>query len=765
MTTSLLITQCLQNDFVKPLSKYEPLPNLLHIGYQEAKRLLGEIPQEGPIAKIMEWAYLQDENTLDIIHIRDWHDANDPLQLSHLEQFNSHCLKDTEGAEFIFDNLLLQKRNTNKIINALTLNDFQNTNLESFLEIYKNKPLKVGLIGVWTEAKILFLTYELITRYPNFKIGICSALTASSSVAQHFLSLEKMEKLFGISVFPSVGQFIEFLGGEPLEIPLPVSNKHLKIDYQNFSNLDETDEKLIRYLFRDCSNVSLQSLDGGFSGNLVLGSKSTDILGHQQAPNVIKIGAQDLIGRERASFEKIEHVLGNVAPHIADFADLGRRGAIKYRYASMGSGFSNTFQKLFNTLSIEKIKRILDIVFIEQLGRFYAASKAESYNILEYYAFSAKLAASVRKKVHQILPEQVNERYLNFPNGRQVNNICLFYEEELDKIPETRRDSTNFSYVHGDLNGANIIIDSQENVWLIDFFHTHCGHILKDLIKLENDILYIYTSISSEEEFTEALFLSDYLLDIEDLAQPLSLNISFKNSALNKAFEVIKILRSYYPQLLGIYRNPLQLFAGQMRYAVHTLSFDESGYWQKLWALYMAARCGEKISAYFKKNRLLRIDWLKQKFTSRGHLGLTILPGRKDYERELSEDIEIIKEQGITHIICLISNNEFAHYGVENLFQEYKKVNIEIKHFPVLDQSVVNKHEMVTLIQWIKTNLENGSKILIHCVGGLGRAGTVAACYLKSIGYSFEEAINEVRKTRSPRAIESKVQEEFIKNF
>ena len=39
---SLLITQCLQNDFVKPIGKYDPLPNLLHIGYEESIRLIEE---------------------------------------------------------------------------------------------------------------------------------------------------------------------------------------------------------------------------------------------------------------------------------------------------------------------------------------------------------------------------------------------------------------------------------------------------------------------------------------------------------------------------------------------------------------------------------------------------------------------------------------------------------------------------------------------------------------------------------------------------
>jgi len=46
---SVLITICLQNDFVMPIGKYDNLPNLLHVGYEESIRLMGLIPKEGPV--------------------------------------------------------------------------------------------------------------------------------------------------------------------------------------------------------------------------------------------------------------------------------------------------------------------------------------------------------------------------------------------------------------------------------------------------------------------------------------------------------------------------------------------------------------------------------------------------------------------------------------------------------------------------------------------------------------------------------------------
>src|SRR5690606_22629316 len=87
MSTSLLITQCLQNDFVKPIGRFDAIPNQLHVGHAEALRLLGETPSEGPIERVMQWAYAQSDELVRVVHIRDWHDPDAPDQRSHLALF------------------------------------------------------------------------------------------------------------------------------------------------------------------------------------------------------------------------------------------------------------------------------------------------------------------------------------------------------------------------------------------------------------------------------------------------------------------------------------------------------------------------------------------------------------------------------------------------------------------------------------------------------------------------------------------------------
>ncbi|HSH04729.1 MAG TPA: dual specificity protein phosphatase family protein [Anaerolineae bacterium] len=766
---AILITQCLQNDFVQPLGRYQPLPNQLHVGHNEAQRLIGDTPEVGPIARTMEWAYAQNPTNLTIIHIRDWHDPNDPFQAEHLRQFGPHCLIDTSGADFAFPPNLPDR--PAHIINSPGLNDFVGTNITAILEPFAHHPVRVGLMGVWTEAKITFLAYDLRTRYPQMEIAVCSALTASSSRGHHFMALNQLQRLLGVQIFASIGEFTSFLGttAATLPLPLPVHADTPAITTNTPIDISPTDRALIRSLFRDCQSVSLRVLDGGYSGNLVFGAESVDLHGHRQAPHVLKIGPQGPIGHERTSFEQIEQVLGNNAPRITAFADLDGRGALKYRYAAMGGGFAHTFQdRYMDGLSPEKTEQFLTAIFEEQLGRFYQAATLEQINLLEYYWFKPEFAPNVRQNVENILGRPATNHTLTLINGRSFPNPCPFYENDLPDLLPLANGSSYIAYVHGDLNGANIIIDAHDNVWLIDFFHTHRGHVIKDLVKLENDLLYIFTPLNNEEDLTHACQLTDILLQVEDLGRPLPPleETPITHPEMRRAYQTIRFLRSFYPPLIELDRNPLQLYIAQLRYAAHTLSFDEPSPLQLQWALYATGHLTHTINKRLRQRGPLRVDWLSPELTNSGRIGLTLLPGRQDYGRRTPDDLQDLQTAGVTHIVPLITDDELLDYGVPDLITAYHNHGFTVRRLPILDQGVSSYEEMETLVDWLHAELTQGAHILLHCVGGLGRSGLVAACYLKEYSQlDTDAAIAAVRDARSPRAIESEAQETFIARY
>jgi len=81
-----------------------------------------------------------------------------------------------------------------------------------------------------------------------------------------------------VHVLSSVGEFIQFLGGNGEDAPLiGFSRKHPTLHVPGDLALSERDASLVRYLFRGCRDVSVRSLDSGFSGNLVLATQSVNL--------------------------------------------------------------------------------------------------------------------------------------------------------------------------------------------------------------------------------------------------------------------------------------------------------------------------------------------------------------------------------------------------------------------------------------------------------------------------------------------------------
>jgi protein-tyrosine phosphatase len=116
-------------------------------------------------------------------------------------------------------------------------------------------------------------------------------------------------------------------------------------------------------------------------------------------------------------------------------------------------------------------------------------------------------------------------------------------------------------------------------------------------------------------------------------------------------------------------------------------------------------------------------------------------------------------------VLCLITRDEFHRYGVDDLLERYAGAGLDVMHLPIVDGSVPTSLELANAVRWIDAHRTGGRTVLVHCVGGLGRAGTVAASWLKSRGLDADAAIAAVRGARSSRAIETRIQEEAVERF
>jgi hypothetical protein len=113
---------------------------------------------------------------------------------------------------------------------------------------------------------------------------------------------------------------------------------------------------------------------------------------------------------------------------IADFADLGDKGCIKYRYASMGNGSSTVFQKKYMSgADLNEIKSLLKIVFEDQLGRLYNGKTFENRNLLQYYGFRPEMASNIKEDILKLGIDIQEGKDLLISNKITCPNVCDFY--------------------------------------------------------------------------------------------------------------------------------------------------------------------------------------------------------------------------------------------------------------------------------------------------------------------------------------------------
>lgn len=143
---------------------------------------------------------------------------------------------------------------------------------------------------------------------------------------------------------------------------------------------------------------------------------------------------------------------------------------------------------------------------------------------------------------------------------------------------------------------------------------------------------------------------------------------------------------------------------------------------------------------------------------SHGRIGITFCPGKCDlfahtgaWERDLGIDLDTIAAWGAKLVLTLVEPAELRELKVPLLGHEVKQRGIEWRHLPIADYSVPTQkfeEEWKTQGREIREMLRNGDDIIVHCKGGLGRAGMIAARLLAELGMDPEEAIHAVRRAR-----------------
>jgi len=171
--------------------------------------------------------------------------------------------------------------------------------------------------------------------------------------------------------------------------------------------------------------------------------------------------------------------------------------------------------------------------------------------------------------------------------------------------------------------------------------------------------------------------------------------------------------------------------------------------------------------------------------------------GRGAVCRDLKQDLKRMSEMGVRCIVCCLDDSELEFLGAP--WHEYSRtadelgldvLRIQIPEGLVpLDIEAFDAH----LTRLIDTYTLTGRHVLVHCRGGVGRAGLIACCWTVKLGLCgwieaasqagtaiphvdvapvksdtldlVQRVLTVVRKQRSPKAIETFEQVKFLADF
>ena len=119
------------------------------------------------------------------------------------------------------------------------------------------------------------------------------------------------------------------------------------------------------------------------------------------------------------------------------------------------------------------------------------------------------------------------------------------------------------------------------------------------------------------------------------------------------------------------------------------------------------------------------------------------------------DELEWILNQGVKSIVTM----------TENALPDNWVKEIGYLHVPTPDYTAPEVDRIDLAVDFIHEKISENQAVMVHCAAGMGRAGTILACYLvKYQKYSAQNAIKKVREER-PGSIQSEVQELAISYY
>jgi anti-anti-sigma factor len=369
--------------------------------------------------------------------------------------------------------------------------------------------------------------------------------------------------------------------------------KRLKIQVDGDVAMQEEWRQIIRRLYRDCSRVILTQLTGGYNAK-TFRVVSYDNEGRRLLPTVLKIGERKLIRREEEAHRAyVQRFILNNSTTIMGTAIVGEWAALRYNFVGISGPDTRLTWLLeyYQGQPTESVLALFDRLYTQILKPWYGQPRWEPIDLYTDHTplrlFPDVCAHAERDFGFSPDAETIEcaELGIRFPNP------FLFLRTEYPK----RQAQARLWYQainHGDLNLRNVLVDEQENLYVVDFSETRPRNIVSDFARMESIVKFQIVHIETSEDLARMVEFEQGLAEVCSLRETPPNQYRGGNPEVQKAYAAICRLREYANTVTLFETDIIPFWLALLEWTFSVLSYDEPPLRRKLAAYSAAILCG-----------------------------------------------------------------------------------------------------------------------------------------------------------------------------
>ena len=125
-------------------------------------------------------------------------------------------------------------------------------------------------------------------------------------------------------------------------------------------------------------------------------------------------------------------------------------------------------------------------------------------------------------------------------------------------------------------------------------------------------------------------------------------------------------------------------------------------------------------------------------------------------QERLARDLDLLRREGIRAVVSL-TEQPLAEPVLQARDMTYL-------HLPVADMQPPTLEEALRFVEFSRAAVRAGRPVVVHCRAGMGRTGTMLACYLVEQGMDAARALTRLRRLR-PGSVETVGQEGTVRDY